>query len=269
MVGYKELKSLQGRIILITGASSGMGEQIAYQAAKKGAIVIGCARRIEKLEEVVATCRRISGNDAYAFQVDVSIPNQIERVVEKVESSIGPIDVLVNDAGFGLMKEALDFDMAIAERMFRVNVLGLMYMSKYVALHMAERRRGAIINIASIAGKIATPKASVYSATKFAVLGYSNALRLELKPLGISVLTVNPGPVRTDFFDIADESGHYLDSIGALSLNPEIVAEKVVKSIGTSKRELNLPEYMQLAHHLYELCPRLGDYLAGGIFNKK
>lgn len=121
------------------------------------------------------------------FKVDVSIPNQIERVVEKVESSIGPIDVLVNDAGFGLMKEALDFDMAIAERMFRVNVLGLMYMSKYVALHMAERRRGAIINIASIAGKIATPKASVYSATKFAVLGYSNALRLELKPLGISV----------------------------------------------------------------------------------
>ena len=118
---------------MITGASSGMGEQIAYQAAKKGAIVIGCARRIEKLEEVVATCRRISGNDAYAFQVDVSIPNQIERVVEKVESSIGPIDVLVNDAGFGLMKEALDFDMAIAERMFRVNVLGLMYMSKYVA----------------------------------------------------------------------------------------------------------------------------------------
>ena len=199
MVGYKELKNLQGRIVLITGASSGMGEQIAYQAAKKGAIVIGCARRIEKLEEVVATCRRISGNDAYAFQVDVSIPNQIERVVEKVESSIGPIDVLVNDAGFGLMKEALDFDMAIAERMFRVNVLGLMYMSKYVALHMAERRRGAIINIASIAGKIATPKASVYSATKFAVLGYSNALRLELKPLGISVLTVNPGPVRTDF----------------------------------------------------------------------
>ena len=209
MVGYKELKILQGRIVLITGASSGMGEQIAYQAAKKGAIVIGCARRIEKLEEVVATCRRISGNDAYAFQVDVSIPNQIERVVEKVESSIGPIDVLVNDAGFGLMKEALDFDMAIAERMFRVNVLGLMYMSKYVALHMAERRRGAIINIASIAGKIATPKASVYSATKFAVLGYSNALRLELKPLGISVLTVNPGPVRTDFFDIADESGHH------------------------------------------------------------
>ena len=168
-----------------------------------------------------------------------------------------------------MLFRSLDFDMAIAERMFRVNVLGLMYMSKYVALHMAERRRGAIINIASIAGKIATPKASVYSATKFAVLGYSNALRLELKPLGISVLTVNPGPVRTDFFDIADESGHYLDSIGALSLNPEIVAEKVVKSIGTSRRELNLPEYMQLAHHLYELCPRLGDYLAGGIFNKK
>ena len=95
MVGYKELKNLQGRIVLITGASSGMGEQIAYQAAKKGAIVIGCARRIEKLEEVVATCRRISGNDAYAFQVDVSIPNQIERVVEtdKEAAIIAPIKI--------------------------------------------------------------------------------------------------------------------------------------------------------------------------------
>lgn len=269
MPGYKELKNLEGRIVLITGASSGMGEQIAYQAARKGAVVVGCARRLERLEEVASTCRRLSGNAAYAFQVDVSVPSQIERVVRKVETEIGPVDVLVNDAGFGLMKEALDFDMTIAERMFRVNVLGLMYMTKYVALHMAERRRGAVINIASIAGKIATPKSSVYSATKFAVLGYSNALRLELKPLGISVLTVNPGPVRTDFFNIADESGHYLDSIGFLSLNPEIVAEKVVRSIGTSRRELNLPGYMQLAHHLYEVCPHLGDCLAGGIFNRK
>ncbi|SEM40270.1 hypothetical protein SAMN05216431_10287 [Ligilactobacillus sp. WC1T17] len=267
--GYQQLKNLTGKVALITGASSGMGEQIAYELAKKGAIVVCCARRLDRLEEVAAICRKISHQEAYAFAVDVSVPNQIEKLVEKVEATIGPIDVLVNDAGFGLMEKALDFDMTIAERMFRVNVLGLIYMTKYTALHMAERKRGAIINIASMAGKMATPKSSVYSATKFAVLGYSNALRLELKPLGISVLTVNPGPVRTDFFNIADESGKYLESISNMALNPEIVAKKVVKTIGTAKRELNLPGYMEVAHHLYQMCPYLGDYLAGSIFNKK
>ncbi len=110
---------------------------------------------------------------------------------------------------------------------------------------------------------------SIYSATKAAVIAYSNALRLELKPLGIAVLTVNPGPIRTAFFEIADETGEYIDRVKKMSLNPEIVAEKIVKAIGTRKRELNLPYYMELAHHGYQMFPWLGDHLAGGIFNKK
>ncbi|KRL38634.1 SDR family NAD(P)-dependent oxidoreductase [Liquorilactobacillus uvarum] len=269
MQNYKYLKDLRNRIAIVTGASSGLGEQIAYQLAKRGAIVVVCARRMDRLEVVSQRCRELSGRLSTAMELDVARPEQIEQVIEQVENELGPIDVLINDAGFGLMENALDFKMDIAEKMFRVNVLGLMYMTKYAALKMSVRKRGAIVNIASVAGKIATPKSAVYSATKAAVLGYSNALRLELKPLGISVLTVNPGPIKTDFFNIADKSGHYLENVGLFVLDPEETAEKVVKAIGTSRRELNLPYVFQAMYHFYQFCPWVGDYLAGNLFNKK
>lgn len=269
MAGYRELKNLRNRVVLITGASGGLGEQLAYQAARKGAIVVACARRLDKLQEVVANCRQISGRLAFAYTLDVADPKQIERVLAEVETNVGPVDVLINNAGFGLMENLLNIDEKTIEEMFRVNVLGLIYLSKYTALQMAKRHRGAIINIASMAGKMATPKSTIYSATKFAVLGFSNALRLELKPLGISVLTVNPGPIATNFFERADKSGNYLKNLGSLVLDPESVAKKIIKTIGSRKREVNLPYSMELASHFYNAFPYLGDYLAGGIFNKK
>lgn len=269
MKNFQNLKNLENKVVVVTGASSGLGEQTAYQLARKGAIVVACARSLDRLKTVAKACTKFRGKKAYAVRVDVAQPDQIEQAVRKIETEIGSIDVLINDAGFGLMQDAISFDMEVAEKMFRVNVLGTIYFSKFVALRMAKRNHGMIINIASIAGKISTPKSSVYSATKAAVLGYSNALRLELKSLGISVMTVNPGPIRTKFFDKADESGTYLKKIEGIVLNPELVAEKIVNSIGTTKRELNLPYFFNLANVCYTLFPRLGDFLAAGIFNRK
>ncbi|MHC9532789.1 SDR family NAD(P)-dependent oxidoreductase [Dellaglioa sp. L3N] len=269
MSQYKELRDLRNRIVLISGGSSGLGKEMAYEVARKGAVVIICARQMDKLLEVKETCQRLSGRLAYAMTCDVSDPLQIEQMVKKIESSIGPIDVLINNAGFGLMENVLTFDMDIAEKMFRVNLLGLMYMTQNVALHMADRKCGVIVNIASIASKIATPKSAVYSATKFGVLGYSNALRLELKPLGIKVMTVNPGPIATNFFKIADKKGDYLKNIGSIMLKPNNVAQIIVKNIGTNRREINLPYYMEIASLGYTLFPKVGDFLAGTIFNKK
>lgn len=266
---YKELKDLRNRIVLITGGSSGLGKEMAYEVARKGAIVVVCARQMDKLIDVKETCQRLSGRLAYAMKCDVSDPFQIEQMVKEIESSIGPIDVLINNAGFGLMENALEFNMDIAEKMFRVNILGLMYMTQNVALNMADRKRGVVINIASIAGKIATPKSAIYSATKFGVLGYSNALRLELRPLGIKVMTVNPGPIDTNFFNIADEKGDYLKNLGSMILSPSYVAKVVIRNISTNKREINLPYYMEMAHLGYTIFPKLGDLLAGTVFNKK
>lgn len=266
---YKELKDLRNRIVLISGGSSGLGKELAYEVARKGAIVVICARQMDKLTEVKDACQRLSGRLAYAIECDVSDPIQIEKMVKKIESSIGPIEVLINNAGFGLMENVLSFDMDVAEKMFRVNVLGLMYMTQNVALNMADRKYGVIINIASIAGKIATPKSAIYSATKYGVLGYSNALRLELKPLGIKVMTVNPGPIDTNFFKIADKEGNYLKNIGSMMLNPAHVAKIISRNISTNKREINLPYYMEMAYLGYTIFPKMGDLLAGTVFNKK
>ncbi|MGY3778273.1 SDR family NAD(P)-dependent oxidoreductase [Isobaculum melis] len=262
-------KDLTGKVVCITGGSAGLGEQIAYQAAKAGAVVIVCARRLHEIERVKNNCQILSNQAAFAYELDVAEPMQIKAVVETIKNEVGTIDILVNNAGFGHFENAVDFDMDLAEKMFRVNVLGLMYMCQLVALEMLDQKTGHIINIASQAGKMATQKSAIYSATKFAVLGYSNALRLELKPAGIHVTTVNPGPISTNFFEIADQSGDYLSKVDMIVLNPEKVAEKIVRIMGTSKRELNLPKLMEAASKMYQLFPHIGDFLASSLFNKK
>ncbi|AYW44970.1 SDR family oxidoreductase [Tetragenococcus koreensis] len=261
--------NLKDKVVLVTGASSGLGEQICYEAAKKGAIVIVCARRIQMIGQVKEKCSELSQNDAYAFQLDVSDPNSIERMYEKVKEEVGPVDCLVNDAGFGYFDDFVAFEQEKIREMFEVNVLGLMLLTQRVAIDMLEAKSGHIINVASMSGKMATPKSSIYSATKFAVLGFSNALRLELKPFGIAVTTVNPGPIQTEFFDKADPSGSYLDHIGAIVLKPNKLANKIVKQMNHPKREINQPIIMEIAARTYQLFPKVGDFLAGGIFNQK
>lgn len=201
--------------------------------------------------------------------MDISKPDEIEAVFHKITTTVGPIDVLINNAGFGHFESVLTADMSIAEDMFRVNVLGLMYTSQLAAIHMADRQSGHIINVSSMAGKMATPKSTIYSATKFAVLGYTNALRLELKPLSIRVSSINLGPVKTTFFDKADKDGDYLSKVDKYVLDPKEVAHKVVRLIGTNKRELNLPKSMEAASKMYTLFPKIGDYLASTLFNQK
>ncbi|AOF48774.1 SDR family oxidoreductase [Tetragenococcus halophilus] len=261
--------NLKNKVILVTGASSGLGEQICYEAAKRGAIIIVCARRIQLIGQVKEKCKQLSQNEAYAFQLDVSDPDSIERMYERVKQEVGAVDCLVNDAGFGHFDNFVSFEQEKIREMFEVNVLGLMLLTQRVASDMLESKRGHIINIASMAGKMATPKSSIYSATKFAVLGFSNALRLELKPFGIAVTTVNPGPIRTEFFDKADPSGNYLENVDAFVIKPNKLAHKIVKQISRPKREINQPAIMEFAARAYQLFPKVGDFLAAGIFNQK
>ncbi|MDH6365464.1 short-subunit dehydrogenase [Enterococcus sp. PF1-24] len=261
--------NLENKVVVVTGGSAGLGEQICYQAAKKGAIVVTCARRTNLIEQVKENCKALSGKPAYALQLDVSSPDSVEAFMEQLTAEVGAVDVLVNNAGFGIFTDFLTFDMAEAYKMFEVNILGMMVVTQKIALLMAERQKGQIINIASMAGKMATAKATVYAATKFAVIGFSNALRLELKPFNIAVTTVNPGPMRTDFFDKADPSGNYLDSIGAFVIQPEKLAKAIVRSMSHPKREINQPVAMEVAARFYNLFPHIGDFLAGGLFNKK
>lgn len=261
--------NLVGKTVLITGASSGLGKEIAYEASKKGARVILCARSSDKLAACLARCEEYSQQRGAYYSLDISDYNSVESVSKQIIADFEQIDVLVNCAGFGLFESFLETNFKETEKMFSVNVLGLMYLTQKIALEMANHQSGHIINIASQAGKMATPKSSIYAATKFAVIGFSNSLRLEIRPLGISVTTVNPGPIKTPFFDLADPSGNYLESVANFSLEPNQLAIKIVDSMGSYRREINAPFIMEFASKCYQLFPNVGDFLAGSIFNKK
>ncbi|WP_108670887.1 SDR family NAD(P)-dependent oxidoreductase [Peribacillus acanthi] len=263
------MKSLEHKWVVITGASGGIGKEIALQAASRGANVVLLARSLERLKQIELMIKESFNVNALSFRLDVANPSEVEQVFSNIYKQVDQIDVLVNNAGFGLFKEAHEATLMEVKEMFDVNVLGLIACTNMVVSQMRKRRSGHIINIASQAGKIATPKSSGYSATKYAVLGFSNSLRLECMNDNVYVTTVNPGPIATDFFTIADESGTYVKSVEKYMLNPEYVAKKVVDNMLTKKREINLPGWMNAASIFYTLFPKTVERLGRKAFFKK
>ena len=248
--------------ILITGASGGLAQEMVKLLPNDQLILLG--RNKEKLAQLY-------GNHLHAelIEIDITDDSALETMVADLYLRYGKIDVLINNAGYGIFEEFDQISDKDLHQMFEVNTFALMNLSRRIGARMKEKRQGHIINIVSMAGLIATAKSSLYSATKFAAIGFSNTLRLELLPYGVYVTTVNPGPIRTAFFDQADPDGAYLQSVERFLLKPDAVAKKIVKIIGKNKRELNLPILLNLAHKFYTLFPKLADKLAGETFNYK
>lgn len=262
-------EQLKNKNIVITGASGGIGAEIAKLCAASGANLVLLARSLDKLEQLKSELQEKYKASVNVFQLDVSDTNQVQNVFSRIFQEISEVDILVNNAGFGIFREAHEASVDEVKQMFEVNVVGLMACTKMVLSKMRERRYGHIINIASQAGKIATPKSSVYSATKHAVLGYTNALRLELADFNVQVTSVNPGPIATNFFNIADEQGTYVRNVQRFMLQPEYVAGKVVDSMLTKTREINLPRWMNLGSVFYVLFPRAFERIGRKAFNQK
>lgn len=256
--------SLRNKVVVVTGASSGIGRSIALESAGRGATVILIARNrsMDKLKQIAAEARELSGAASYTFPTDMGNNDQIDATFKEIIKVTKHIDYLVNCAGFGKFEQFVDTDRRETAAMFQVNVLGLMYFTRLVGRVMIEQKTGQIINFGSIAGKIPTAKSAAYSATKAAVIQFSNVLRLELKPFGVKVMTVNPGPVYTNFFNIADKSGKYAESVEKFMLDPDDVAWQVVHYFGSNKRELNLPLSLAVLAKLYNLFPTIGDSLS-------
>ncbi|NVY95742.1 SDR family oxidoreductase [Lactobacillus sp. DCY120] len=263
------LKHLQGQNIMITGASSGIGRQLALQLAYHQANLILIARHEEALKKLQRQCQALTAGQVVIYPLDVGIAKHVQTTCAAVLKQFPQIGILINAAGFGDFDNFLKTDYALWHRMFKVNVLGTMLMTRLIASTMVEQGQGHIINIGSMGGKIPTPKSAVYSATKAAVIAFSDALRLELKPLNVQVTTVNPGPVATNFFKTADHNGRYLQSVGAIILPVEEVAQKIIAKIGLPVREINLPKLMAAGYVLYQLCPYLGDFVTQRLGNKK
>lgn len=251
--------SLRNKVVVITGASSGIGHSIALESAGRGATVILIARSKDKLDKLAAEAHELSGAATYTFATDMGVSEEIGATFKKIVKVTRHVDYLVNCAGFGKFGNFVEMDRHEVTAMFQVNVLGLMYFTRLIGRLMIDQKAGQIINFGSIAGKIPTVKSAVYSATKAAVIQFSNVLRLELKPFGVKVMTVNPGPVYTNFFNIADKSGNYVKNVEKYMLDPDDVAWQVVHYFGSSKRELNLPISLAFLAKLYNIFPVIGD----------
>ena len=159
MKRMKALRMLRNKVVLITGGSSGIGKELALEAARRGAIVVVCARDLEKLNQVAQQCLILSGRPSFAYQLDVTDPDRVDEVLNTIRHEVGEIDVLVNAAGLGDFTAVKSQSRTVMKRMVDVNLLALMYLSRCVAKQMMDQGFGAIINLGSLDGKIPTPNA--------------------------------------------------------------------------------------------------------------
>lgn len=235
------------RTALVTGASSGIGEETARRFQGLGYTVYGAARRTDRLEKLAAEGVRPLAMDVTD---DASMTAGIARIIEET----GRIDVLVNNAGYGSYGAIEDVPIDEARRQFEVNLFGLGRLVQLVTPHMRGQKSGTIINISSMGGRLTTPLGGWYHATKYAVEALSDALRMELKPFGIDVVLVEPGGIRTEWAGIAAdhleetaEDSAYSDQIRAVAgsmrnesvqrrQSPPAVIANTVERIVTARR---------------------------------
>jgi NAD(P)-dependent dehydrogenase (short-subunit alcohol dehydrogenase family) len=231
------------RVALVTGGSSGIGAQTAKRLREADFEVYAVARRVDKMSHLEKSGITVFGMDVTD---DESMVTGVERIIEEQ----GRIDVLVNNAGYGSYGAVEDVPIEEARRQFEVNVFGLARITQLVTPHMRAQQSGRIINISSIGGKFYEPLGAWYHATKFAVEGFSDSLRVELAPFGIDVVIIEPGPIRTEWNEISRDSltaastgGAYEEMAGQVRLvmeradrsklmssGPDTVAKKIVKA---------------------------------------
>jgi len=244
-------------VVLITGASSGIGKATAELLIEKGYVVYAAARRVDKM----ASLEEMGG---HALAMDVTDDQSMIEALEQIKQAHGGVDILVNNAGYGSYGAVEDVELAEAKRQFEVNVFGLARLTQLVLPHMRENRWGKVLNITSMGGKIYTPMGGWYHATKFAVEVLSDSMRFETKPFGIDVIIIEPGAIKTEWSDIAmdglfETSGDTAYSEMAQKLatmikstyenpkasDPIVIAKVILKAITAKK-----PKTRYVAGHL-------------------
>lgn len=261
------------KVALITGASAGMGKETSKLLAHNGYTVYGAARRVAQMQD-------LKNQGVKVLSMDVSDDVSMSKGVEEIIKNEGRIDVLINNAGFGSYGAVEDVAIDDAKYQLQVNVFGLARLIQLVLPYMRKQSFGKIVNVTSIGGKMAAPMGGWYHASKFAVEGLSDSLRLEVKPFGVDVILVEPGGVKTEWQGIAMDSmlkvsgqTDYQDMANkALSVGrngqknyaePSVIAELILKAI-TAKN----PKARYSAGYMSGIILFMKKYLSDGMFDK-
>jgi len=250
------MQDLTGRVVLITGAARGMGRLHARNFAREGAVVVltdvdETALR-ETTDEIVS-----SGSQAHSYKLDVSNREECLKLAQDLKEEVGPVDVLINNAGITECYAVLDLSEKAVRRMVEVNYMGYVWMMQAFVPDMVQRGSGHVVNICSVAGKVGTAKMGGYCATKFADIGITDAIRMELMGSGVGFTIVNPGYVSTGMFEGAKVP------IITNWQDPQKIADAVIDAVKKNKAEICVPRAnVRLVAFVRGLCfPKIIDML--------
>ncbi len=257
-------------VLVVTGASSGIGEATALRFARAGYRVVLAARREERLQAVAQQVRQ-AGGEPLVVRTDVSDVEQIRRLAQRTLETFGQVDVLFNNAGFGRLKwlEALD-PYRDVEAQVKVDLLGVIWTTQAFLPAMIARRRGHIINMGSVASLVATPTYSVYAAAKFGVRGFTEALRREVGIYGLKVSLICPGGVTTEFGQHTQAHRHTrITTPKWLALSADDVAQVVWRLVQRPRRMVIIPPLMRAVVWLNRWFPGLVDAVIEARFTRR
>jgi NAD(P)-dependent dehydrogenase (short-subunit alcohol dehydrogenase family) len=266
-----DARRMEGKVALVTGAASGIGRETALACAGRGARVAVCDVTRLRLDEVATDLREL-GVEVVAERVDVSDPDEMESFAETVHSEFGPVDLLINNAGVGLVGGFLDTTLDDWDRLVGINLMGVVHgCHSFLPEMIATGGGGHVVNVASAAGFLANPALCAYTATKFAVLGLSEALRAELRPHGIGVTAICPGVINTPITATSpirgEDSEQRRERMAGIyerrGYSPERVAERILSAV---QRDRAVAPVAPEAHAMYAVsraAPPVGRWLAG------
>ena len=259
--------NFENKVIVITGASSGIGEAAAEKFAKKGANLVLVARRKEKLEQVEKKLSK------YAIKTmiqvcDVSDKQQVKQMSEKVIEKFSKIDVLVNNAGFVIYGKVKELSIEDIESQMKTNYFGTIYCTKSFLPYFLKQNHGHIVNVASVGGSFGVPGIVSYCATKFAMLGFSEGLHHELHDTNVGVTVVSPIMVRTSLFDHPSFQNFTKHATG-ISLSPETVANAIIKAANSSRLEIVVPSVVRIGIWFKQTFPFFSNPIIGSAFRKQ
>ena len=253
---------LRDKVVIVTGASQGIGRATAYEFAQSGSKVVLAARDVEALTQVQQAIESFGG-ESVSIPTDIQDEKQTHRLVHKTLEKWGRIDVLVNNAGITYQGCFSEMPIDQIRGMVETNLMGPIYCIKGVLPHFRAKREGHIVNISSILGKRAVPNQAVYAATKFALIGLSEGLRCEEASHNITVTTFCPSSVSTEMNRLVSLHDHPLKQFirSRFIYTPEAVARKIVRATRLRQREVVLTLPAKAVVRMNQFCPKILDFV--------